>query len=410
MGARRLNENATSELGVWELLKDRDFKELDKALDYYCPFRAMGTQGHELRHGAFLANLLQPEGDHRTGAAFLRDFLVLVSQIDAGIDGRAIPREIDIYLDQLADASVKREWKNIDLLIMVPSLRWFVVVELKVNASQGQGQLRKYRKTADDLLADLGQGWRYSLVFLTKNYEEPAGDETNHWSSINLADLLPSLDQLGSSQAGDELARLMVRAYAQMLRREHLEDDRIADLASKLWARHEAALTLLLDQRPDPRSEMLEQISSESDTVVARLFEETKEEWLAEENSKKGALFFALRKWDELDGFRTSQWTESGRLVLLVIDRRSAVDEITVRLLMGPGDGPERNLLRDAITEAGASQRAVGSVWATLAKEDVKITADDAFDTVLQAIARMGQLAVIKYDPIVSGTFAKHAG
>src|SRR5438874_11451241 len=98
------------------LLKDPDFARLELAMREPNIFRALGIERKEIRHSNFFAYLLDPEGAHGLGDFVLRRFLR-----DVFSDERSSDRSfIDADLLPLDDIEVRREWRNIDILVNLP--------------------------------------------------------------------------------------------------------------------------------------------------------------------------------------------------------------------------------------------------------------------------------------------------
>ncbi len=53
----------------------KEFHELERRLNQFCPFEAIGMVQQEIRHGRFLQFLLDPNERHPFGEAFLKTLL-----------------------------------------------------------------------------------------------------------------------------------------------------------------------------------------------------------------------------------------------------------------------------------------------------------------------------------------------
>ena len=84
--------------------------------------------------------------------------------------------EIDpVALDsiEIRWVEVRREWRNIDLLIRIETLddgHWVLTIENKLRSIQSAGQLAKYRKIVEENFPNASQRL---FVFLTQYDEEP---------------------------------------------------------------------------------------------------------------------------------------------------------------------------------------------------------------------------------------------
>ncbi len=202
------------------LINDDDFLLLEKEFDQFCPFEALGMVRSEIRHGNFLAYILNPGRPHGFHTEVLRAFLLAAARSSASTSGSFGLKPLDVHLMDIEQAEVRREWRNIDLLIVIRTERIIIPIELKVESSQGADQLRRYRKIVEDEWPE-AQGWRHLNVFLTKYEEEPI--DTGHWHPLTISDLVrelePITEKTNSAQAGASL-----NAYLKMLRRHHVDD------------------------------------------------------------------------------------------------------------------------------------------------------------------------------------------
>ena len=106
---------------------DPAFEALSDRLDVYCPFEALGVARQEIRHSNFLADILSPGGPHGFGDVFARAFLDFVLQRNGALDTR-----LDVHLADVNRLEVRREWRNIDLLLSLALEDRMLVVAVEV--------------------------------------------------------------------------------------------------------------------------------------------------------------------------------------------------------------------------------------------------------------------------------------
>lgn len=127
-----------------ELVDDRDFRRIDKHLRRFNLFEAIGAVRGELRHSNFLSFILSPSRSHGLGSEILLQFLraAIAKQTQA----RRVVRSIELMVADLDSAVIYRERDNIDLLVEFKQLQLVVVVENKIDAAVGDGQLLRYKE------------------------------------------------------------------------------------------------------------------------------------------------------------------------------------------------------------------------------------------------------------------------
>ena len=150
------------------LIENPDLERLELLLDEFNLFEAVGVVRQELRHSDFLGFLLDPRQPHGLGDTFLTLFLRKVVQ---AADLETAPfSAIDVTLWDLSDSEVRREWKNIDLLVLNPTHRFAIVIENKIGSAEHSGQLGRYRaQVARDF-----PGWQFGGVLLTPGGDTPS--------------------------------------------------------------------------------------------------------------------------------------------------------------------------------------------------------------------------------------------
>ncbi|TWG49836.1 hypothetical protein L610_006400000060 [Aminobacter sp. J44] len=202
-------------------------------------------------------------------------------------------------------------------------------------------------------------------MFLTKHDEVPRDD---HWQRLKIEHLANEFDLIAKSE-GPPAARDSFQAYLKMLRRHHLEDRSLEELARKLWSRHKEALEFLADRRPDAVGNLFSALRDRGAELAKSLSDASSEVVL--DADSRTIIRFAFKKWDNLPHFKCSTWTESNRFILLELKRES--DSLNGYLYLGPGDEAARNAYVSLLEKKKLpplSSRS-GREWICLAKESI---------------------------------------
>ncbi|NEJ21118.1 hypothetical protein GR247_13180 [Rhizobium leguminosarum] len=383
------------------VVDDEDFHKLEAEFFTFCPFEALGMVRAEVRHGNLLAYLLDPLRPHGFNTQILRSFLRVVARKATIGQHVSALKPLDVHLLDLQDAEVRREWRNIDVLIILHSARLVIPIELKVDSFQSRGQLRRYRKIVEEGWP-LDDGWKHISIFLTKQEEHP--EDSEHWSSVLLADVA---DELGttSTWAGETPAgAALVQSYLRMLRRHHLDDERLNELARKLWARHGEALAFLADNRPDAIGNLFASLRDRRHEIASRMSSSDRN--VSSEGAQTSILRFAFQRWDQLRGFRTARWTESKRLILLEVKREGP--RLNSYLYLGPGETVDRELYAAALEKHRLHRQyaRAGREWMCLAKKELfkaqesdEIDADTVGEVIIKALETFAANVFQHFDP-----------
>ncbi|MDQ0839185.1 PDDEXK-like family protein [Sphingomonas faeni] len=362
--------------GISALLDDDGFWEIQKRMSRFNLFEAMGAVHGELRHSNFLAYLLSPSRPHGLGPRALQ--LILRQVLDAMPPGSRPVSILELLVGDLDDAIVHRERDSIDLLIEIDALDLVVVIENKVHAKAGDGQLRRYRELVDVQYASR----RKLFVFLTPDGHAPDDEAYHALSYIQLAD---TLQTLASSEAGPDATQLIIQHYVDMLRRNIVEDEKLRGLAAKLYERHTEALDFIFASRP--RTAGLVDVVGQEVRACGGL----------SMDSEGGSLMrFSVDRWDACDIFRIDpkEWSKTGRGLLFEVKSYAAKPgRLNISLIIGPGDQAYRKALHEA-ARARPGQftgltKSIGAKWVTIFSRDL-LTAERAAS--MSAEAQTGNL------------------
>ena len=108
-------------------------------------FSILGVEADEVRtHSPFLANLLDPQGSHRQGAAFLELFLELEELKSSGAEEYKNPETFRVSKEASIDQG------RIDILL--ENKEACIVIENKIYAGDQYRQLAKYYEAAKQRL------------------------------------------------------------------------------------------------------------------------------------------------------------------------------------------------------------------------------------------------------------------
>lgn len=355
-----------------------DFDELEQALNVFCPFEAVGMVRQEIRHGYFLRYIFDPQRPHGFGGACIRALMAAAANVQ-GSETENVGL-LETHLADFDGAIVPQtEWRNIDILIDIPEENLVIAIELKIDASEHSGQLGRYRQIVET-------EWpkrRHIFLLLTKRGDEPSDDDGSGWQSVPLDLLANELRAILSRHIGSDDSRTMLKAYLAMLGRHHLNDERLEGLAARLWAKHREALEYLTDQRPDAYKKLFDLLNDQA-REIADMMSTASGVTVESDFHRPAALRFAVPSWDRIDGFCSSSFTQSGRILLIEIIKASKADnKLRCYFQLGIGEAAIRQKLYDALNSAGIiqSKRGLTKDWNRLASKAFKLDdMDDAPD------------------------------
>jgi hypothetical protein len=234
--------------GELELLfvNNLDLGRLEAHLNRFNPIRTMRMDGMEIRHSAILAWLLDPRETHGLGDRFLRMFL---SEAMRGQSLLGSPTALEISQADLRDADVRREWHNIDILILLPRLNWSFVIENKFYSSQHEGQLKKYAEVVRSTFTYSSELLLVRGIFLTLLDEDP---QDQSYAPIRYSAICEFMPRILDGSAN------IIRADVKMFLNHYLEiimektgkskvHDEMQTLARQLYRSHKRVLDFVME-------------------------------------------------------------------------------------------------------------------------------------------------------------------
>jgi hypothetical protein len=334
-----------------------ELEKLEDTLKEFNLFEALGTINAEIRHSNFLAWLFNPNASHNLGDVIVKRFL---QRALMHLGGDRVLTPVDLDLMDLTDLEVRREWADIDLLLISPENNLIVVIENKINAAESKGQLEKYKaRVLTDYPREGGdRPWRHLFLFLTIEGDEPTDVAFNPISYLQIVELLDAiLKNRGPTVTPD--VSMAIRHYIQMLRREHMEDSELIRLARIVYAKHKAALDFIFENRPDHWSEA-------RDSIVTLL----KGLPIVLEFSTPTFVRFYPSAWSPWSKWLSqgTGWKSGGSEQFMLCEIRPDKDRKRARLqlVLGPGPVELREKMLTELKEAQILQQKPYPSWTTL--------------------------------------------
>jgi len=335
------------------IVEDPDFAALEKLLNPFNLFEALGIVFQELRHSDFLAYLCNPKQNHGLGDIFVRRLLQTATTSQNVEVSRVSPLDFDLW--DLDEIEVRREWRNVDLLLADRSNRLAVIIENKIHSGEHGDQLQRYWASAS---SDF-RGWTLLGLYLSPEGDDPSD---KRYMPLGYGAIAELVESLASRASGD--VSLVMTHYAQMVRRKVLEDSQVAELCRRIYRRHREALDLLFSYRFDRQEEvrsLLTQLIGETPGLIADI-------------SSKNYIRFCPAEWDQAQLLREGEgWTRTRRLLLFQFNNLPS--QLALTLVIGPGTEATRRRLLDLVLTHpdtfNPSWRQLGKYWNTVLQREV---------------------------------------
>lgn len=226
------------------LLESKEFNKLDLGLNTPNIFQILKISTTEIRHSNFLSWLLDPKGSHKLGDIFLKRFFKEVFSSDKF--PKINPENVEGM--DLSKVEVRREWENIDLLLIHNKV--VVCVENKVYSSESEHQLIDYKKVIQVEFPE--PEFIQTFVFLTPKGIESI-NEKNSFEPISYEFIVESLERI-ISENGESLVpqvKTYITDYITIIKREIMGTDELTKLSKEIYLNHKELIEFIYKNRPD---------------------------------------------------------------------------------------------------------------------------------------------------------------
>lgn len=227
------------------ICNNKELQQLEKMFEKFNIFDCLKLSRQEIRHSNFLAWLFDPKETHGLGDYFLKEYLKYVIQSNRnklnGIKSYKVPTVFDIDCWNMSDIEVRREYKNIDLLLIDETNKFIFLIENKVDSFQHDNQLEKYRQIVDTEYSSND----YKKLFV---YLKPKAEEVEkpyifvNYKSVH--ETINKLLEMKSDVISDEI-NMVISHYKQILERDIMNEDEIKEICLKIYKNHKRAIDLI---------------------------------------------------------------------------------------------------------------------------------------------------------------------
>ena len=332
-----------------------DLERLEALLDQFNLFEALGAVRVEVRHSDFLSFLLSPSQNHGMGDTFVKRLLQRALSKSPNQNLPITPIDLDTWdLDELI---VLREWQNIDILLIDERNHLAVIIENKIDSGEHSEQLQRYWQITNQHYSK----WNIVGLFLTPDGNQPSDDNYFPVDYISICEILEKLIETRKSTLGPDVL-VAITHYSQMLRRHIVSGSEIEQLCKRIYRKHQQALDLIYEYRPDQQEairELLEKLI-DTDTQFVR------------DHCSKSYIRFGLKDWDVPLLLKGEGWTRSKRMLLFEFG--NFPNRLVIKLIIGPGPIETRQKLFDLAIDSKPFLKpafsALGRMYSTIYSRD----------------------------------------
>lgn len=233
------------EIQLKELILDEDFTNLQNlASEEVNLMEILGVAHRELQHSNFLAWLFNPNESHNLGDFAIREFIKLYYREnqfkDLGLQTKLSVFDF-VHLD-FDDLEIKREHKNIDLILLSKKNEFCIVIENKIYSTEGKGQLKKYRNWTETEYPN----FKYKIyIFLSLFEQDISEEEQDYYIQLTYSNIVKLLENIIYNKSLADKNRFAFEQYLQTLKSMLNQNQEIETIAQSLYKKYKSAFDLV---------------------------------------------------------------------------------------------------------------------------------------------------------------------
>ena len=239
------------------ILNNPELDRLEGMLGEFNLFETLNLVHAEIRHSNVLAWLLNPLGNHGLGTYFLNLFLKhFISENKTLIDNLTV---FDIELFNFNDVEIRREWRNLDILVIIkePDKSLVIGIENKIKSSEHSNQLIRYREIIEKEFPNSQKLY----VFLTPENTIPGDDSWINFNYSTVSELIDDTTVYKKDLLNENILDF-IEHYNIILKRYIVGNSEIEKICKQIYKRHKAALDLIFQYKPDIESNISDKIQA----------------------------------------------------------------------------------------------------------------------------------------------------
>ncbi len=347
-----------------DLLNDKDFDKLELELKTPNIFQVLDISRTEIRHSNFLGWLLNVNGNHGIGKLFLLKFIreIATSETLNDLD------ELDIFSLNFDNVEIRREWKDIDLLIIFDTL--VVCIENKIDTKDHSNQLAKYYKIVNEHFKNKKKAFVYLSPFGDEPTSKFGKENYTVYSYDQIVKQLEIITQIHGNSLNPKVLQY-INDYITNLKREIMKNDKLNELAGKIYKNHKDLIDFIIENKPDLASDLYP------------VFEKyLKNKGMIIGSKNKGYVKFLTPKLNELIPRKGEGWPLKENFSFEIDFFWSKKNNIIFKTVIPPGNNEIREILKKAIENVDGAKKPEGKKWLVHFQYDWKFNKEMHIDEI----------------------------
>ena len=223
-----------------QFLEDTNVEHIKEVIGNEQPniFKILRVANAEIRHSNFLSWLLDPNENHNLKEVVLNKFLQEIINSSDSFDESVTIEDIGIE-----NVEIRREWENIDLLIILDE--YVFCIENKIFSGEHSDQLTRYKNIVETNFSDKTQIYLYLNPFGYSSY-----GESDVYLPISYQVIIDILENLNLDEI-DTTVKSFIEQYLLTLKRDIMGIDENAELAQEIYKKHKELFDYIYEIKPD---------------------------------------------------------------------------------------------------------------------------------------------------------------
>jgi len=223
-----------------KFLEDSNVEDIKMSIGAESPniFKILRVANTEIRHSNFLSWLLDPKANHNLNEAVLSKFLQEIINSSDNFDESITLDDIGIK-----NVEIRREWENIDLLIILDE--YVVCIENKIFSGEHSDQLTRYKNIVETRFSEKTQIYVYLNPFGYSSFRE-----SDVYLPISYQVIIDILENLNLDEI-DTTVKSFIEQYLLTLKRDVMGIDENAELAQEIYKEHKELFDYIYEIMPD---------------------------------------------------------------------------------------------------------------------------------------------------------------
>jgi len=288
--------------------------------------------------------------------------------------------QLDAAIADLSGVFVHCERDHFDITVDIPSLQLLFVIENKIDALEGKGQLPDYKKKAQLRYPNL----RFLGCLLTPDGYQ---GEDDSWGAISYATIAKELKRLIEESAPSTEVLIFIQHYIRLIEMKIVTSQELVNACREIYRQHKTAIDLIVEHGQE--------------SVLGQAYELFATEKQGQIELKQAALrsstvYFLFESWLNISGFpqadrKRHQWTSPFPVVLWF---EIAGKKLNLRVEVGPlpseiNRAEFLNRFPDKWVDAGSSRVGVKGIYSRIKKATESISEEPSAEDLFEAMKKL---------------------